>query len=307
MDDKRNTSAYRNLKKGTLFILFLLISFCTLSQDSTSILGFWRGSYYPNGTAPKDGIMLYLDLSKLDEQTSKLTVYNQRYNTEEYAQKMASFDLLDKKRIKMNELVIAKQAKKGKTAWCRLQMELEYDPKTGYLQGTFSSKECKNYIGKVVLYRYHENFPQVSETKKELSETSLWWMRLHTELELGWNAPEIRQQERDNFIFEPIYFDFDKAEIKPDFFPFLDRLIKIVEMHSDLRVKVTGHTDWDGTDLYNDNLSKQRAQSIIDYFVHKGLKKERLEFDFKGEKEPIDTNQTPQGRQRNRRVDFQFI
>ena len=48
-------------------------------------------------------------------------------------------------------------------------------------------------------------------------------------------------------------------------------------------------------------------ETIINYFVERGLSADRLEFDFKGEKNPADRNSTPEGRQRNRRVDFQFI
>ena len=74
-----------------------------------------------------------------------------------------------------------------------------------------------------------------------------------------------------------------------------------------MRVKVTGHTDADGSDAYNDELSKRRAKAIVDYFEAHGLSEDRLEFDFKGEHEPVDSNNTSSGKQRNRRVDFKFI
>ena len=84
-------------------------------------------------------------------------------------------------------------------------------------------------------------------------------------------------------------------------------MIKVVEGHTDLRVKVTGHTDADGSDAYNDDLSKRRAEAIIKFFTDRGLSRDRLEFDFKGEKQPVDNNDTPEGKQHNRRVDFKFI
>lgn len=84
-------------------------------------------------------------------------------------------------------------------------------------------------------------------------------------------------------------------------------MIRVVDGHTDLRIKVTGHTDADGSDEYNIELSKKRAQSLIDFFVANGLSKDRIEIDFKGEKAPIDSNDTPEGKQHNRRVDFSFI
>lgn len=158
-------------------------------------------------------------------------------------------------------------------------------------------------MGKVVLYRVEGSFPGETENP----ESHHWFDVLAKDLKKGLNAPEIRKKERDNFVFQPIYFDYDKSEIKPEFHEFLNKLIHVVEGHSDLRVKVTGHTDSDGSDAYNDGLSQRRAQAIIDFFVARGLSADRLEFDFKGEKAPADTNSTPEGRQRNRRVDFQFI
>jgi outer membrane protein OmpA-like peptidoglycan-associated protein len=84
-------------------------------------------------------------------------------------------------------------------------------------------------------------------------------------------------------------------------------MARVVDGHSDLRIKVTGHTDGDGSDEYNINLSKRRAEAIVNYFASLGLSKDRIVIDFKGEKEPIDRNDTPEGKQHNRRVDFSFI
>jgi outer membrane protein OmpA-like peptidoglycan-associated protein len=84
-------------------------------------------------------------------------------------------------------------------------------------------------------------------------------------------------------------------------------MARVVDGHSDLRIKVTSHTDGDGSDAYNIELSKKRAEAIVNHFVSLGLSKDRIVIDFKGEKEPIDNNNTPEGKQKNRRVDFSFI
>ena len=81
----------------------------------------------------------------------------------------------------------------------------------------------------------------------------------------------------------------------------------MVKSHSDLRIEITGHTDCDGSDNYNLNLSKRRSEALLLFFEQNGLAKDRVVMKYKGEKEPIDQNQTPLGKQRNRRVDFRFI
>jgi outer membrane protein OmpA-like peptidoglycan-associated protein len=81
----------------------------------------------------------------------------------------------------------------------------------------------------------------------------------------------------------------------------------MVKSHSDLRILITGHTDSDGSDVYNIDLSKRRAAALEHFFESNGLQKSRVEIDFKGEKEPVDKNDTDSGKQKNRRVDFSFI
>jgi outer membrane protein OmpA-like peptidoglycan-associated protein len=158
-------------------------------------------------------------------------------------------------------------------------------------------------MGTIKLYSIDEKI----STDDQRTISQLWFSQFQKDLKAGLNAPLIRKKERDNFVFEPVYFDYDESLLRAEHYDFLDRMIKVIKGHSDLRVKVTGHTDTDGSDAYNDELSKRRAQAIVDYFVQQGLSSDRLVFDFKGEKEPVDTNTTPEGKQRNRRVDFQFI
>ena len=120
-------------------------------------------------------------------------------------------------------------------------------------------------------------------------------------------APEIREKERKNFVFEPIYFDYDKDELKAEYFNYLSEMARIVLDHTDLRIKMTGHTDADGSDAYNKDLSQRRAKAIQDFFIKQGIPIHKIVIDFKGESEPVDNNKTDNGKQRNRRVDFNFI
>jgi outer membrane protein OmpA-like peptidoglycan-associated protein len=281
------------------FIFIVGWSFFTTAQ---SLNGLWKGSLYPPKSSVDKGLLIYLQIN--EDKSGAITgkVRNERFNTNDFALKniKGNKKALD---VTINETVISQKAVGSRTTWCRLDLTLKYNPETGYLVGTYASSDCRNQVGNVILYRDPVAFPG----DKDNPESQHWFELLAQDISKGLNAPEIRKIERDNFVFQPIYFEYDKAEIKPEFYDFLNHLVKIVEGHSDLRVKVTGHTDSDGSDKYNDELSKRRAQAIIDFFVARGLKADRLEFDFNGEHKPVDSNNTPEGRQKNRRVEFSFI
>jgi outer membrane protein OmpA-like peptidoglycan-associated protein len=134
-----------------------------------------------------------------------------------------------------------------------------------------------------------------------------WLQRFEQELKDGVSAPNIRKQELQLFEFQPIYFDYDKALIRPEYESYLKELIRMVKSHSDLRIQITGHTDADGSDVYNLDLSARRAKALLNFFEQHGLPKDRVEIQFKGEAEPVDNNDNEKGKQKNRRVDFRFI
>ena len=71
-------------------------------------------------------------------------------------------------------------------------------------------------------------------------------------------------------------------------------------------MEITGHTDNVGSDRYNMKLSAGRAKAVYDEMVKRGIDPKRMTWKGKGEREPIDTNDTPEGRQENRRVEFRI-
>lgn len=134
-----------------------------------------------------------------------------------------------------------------------------------------------------------------------------WVDRFILDIENGLSANEIRQNELKNFKIEPVYFDYDEDIIRQEFYPYLEKMIKIVKSHSDIRIKIMGNTDSDGSDSYNDKLSKRRAKAVILFFQEHGLTKDRIFLEFKGERNPVKSNKTKEGKKKNRRVDFEFI
>jgi OmpA-OmpF porin, OOP family len=287
------------MKVFSVLILTLLIPFFGIVQ--TNFKGNWEGVVIRAGQKIDQGTLFYIEL---DGSNESFTGYSREEirDTDKYALKRISGSSKGDE-LNLKQIVIEKSSKSSRIKWCRFNAHLIFNQNTGYLEGDYESIDCKRVIGRIILYR-----TDVKLIKEETSERGQFWFKefLYDQKE-GLNAPEIRLKERENFVFEPVFFDFDESDIRPEHFDFLDGMIKVVKGHSDLRVKVIGHTDSDGTDGYNIELSKRRAKAIIDYFILHGLDADRLQFDFKGEKAPIDTNSTSQGKQRNRRVDFSFI
>jgi OOP family OmpA-OmpF porin len=104
-----------------------------------------------------------------------------------------------------------------------------------------------------------------------------------------------------------VNFDFDRAEIRPDARPILDQAAERLRQCGSERLQVEGHTDSIGADAYNQDLSERRARSVRDYLVSKGVNAGRISAAGFGESRPISTNDTPEGRSLNRRVEVRFL
>ncbi|HXB39775.1 MAG TPA: OmpA family protein, partial [Bacteroidia bacterium] len=114
-------------------------------------------------------------------------------------------------------------------------------------------------------------------------------------------------------VLNNIFFDFDKAILRPYSNVELNKLYDFLIKHPNLAVEISGYTDSKGTDGYNANLSMERANAVINFLVEKGIKKERLTANGYGKSDPIAPNKkadgtdNPEGRQLNRRVELKII
>ena len=103
------------------------------------------------------------------------------------------------------------------------------------------------------------------------------------------------------------FFDFDKATLKPAGKAKLDDLVgKVKGINLEVIIAV-GHTDGVGADVYNQKLSVKRAESMKAYLVSKGIEKNRIYTEGKGEKQPVADNKTTEGRNKNRRVEIEVV
>jgi len=103
------------------------------------------------------------------------------------------------------------------------------------------------------------------------------------------------------------FFDFDKSTLKPAGKAKLDDLVgKVKGINLEVIIAV-GHTDSVGSDAYNQKLSVKRAESVKAYLVSKGIEKNRIYTEGKGEKQPVADNKTNEGRAKNRRVEIEVV
>ena len=114
---------------------------------------------------------------------------------------------------------------------------------------------------------------------------------------------EIGQVVRLNNIF----FETAKSILKPESFPELDRVVEFLQNNSKIEIQVAGHTDNVGTEKYNLDLSEARAASVSQYLKDKGIVANRVVSKGFGESLPETTNETEEGKQINRRVEFKIL
>ncbi len=108
-------------------------------------------------------------------------------------------------------------------------------------------------------------------------------------------------------VLENIFFDYAKASLRPESYPELDRLVELLNKFPSVRIEISGHTDNKGSLATNKRLSKARAESVVNYLIKKGIGASRLEFEGYAYLQPIADNNTKEGRQRNRRVEFKVL
>ena len=104
-----------------------------------------------------------------------------------------------------------------------------------------------------------------------------------------------------------VSFDFNRTDIKPQFYPSLNTVANTLREYNQTVVEVSGHTDDVGSDAVNQRISEQRANAVASYLMAQGVQRERLETVGMGKRFPIADNATEQGRARNRRVEIRLL
>lgn len=103
-----------------------------------------------------------------------------------------------------------------------------------------------------------------------------------------------------------VTFELNSDRLRPDARTILDAVAEILNRYPQMQVEVAGHTDSIGSDAYNLQLSQKRAQAVVNYLSGKGVDTTRMSAKGYGESEPVDSNETRDGRERNRRVELRI-
>ena len=287
------------MKIKLLFFLFNLTSLFSFSQ--VKITGEWQGIMIQNGDSIKNRKPVYFSFYLVNG------LLEGKFRQEIYGEPAYSIAQLTGKSSSKNKIIFQlknySMNNSNQLHNCLLNFELAYNEKSGYLEGKYICKKNTQVNGKIMLFRAQFEF---NETTLNLVSHN-WIDRFIFDIKNGISSQERRLSELKEFKFESIYFESDKSIIKEEFEEYLMNIVKILFSHSDIRIKVIGNTDSDGSDGYNEKLSKKRAEAIMEFLLNNGVKKERIEFEFRGEKKPVKSNKTGEGKKKNRRVDFEFI
>jgi outer membrane protein OmpA-like peptidoglycan-associated protein len=126
---------------------------------------------------------------------------------------------------------------------------------------------------------------------------------LYVKLQLGISAAAIGQ----TIVMNKIFFETGKSAINKESSSDLDKLVLFLKDNATIKLEISGHTDNVGSEIKNKALSLSRAKSILDFLVKNSISNERLKAKGYGPSEPISSNETPEGRAQNRRVEIKLI
>jgi outer membrane protein OmpA-like peptidoglycan-associated protein len=113
--------------------------------------------------------------------------------------------------------------------------------------------------------------------------------------------------EQKTLILEGVFFEFDRAVLRPESRDTLDRVARSMVDWPEVQVEVAGHTDSIGTEEYNRDLSERRARAVVEYLRVQGVAIDHMRARGYGESQPIADNQDDGGRAKNRRVELKKL
>lgn len=131
----------------------------------------------------------------------------------------------------------------------------------------------------------------------------------NTVIELAKIAAEDDFSDRDyrTVRLQSVLFDFDRDVINPEAEDILGEVLLVLKRNPYYEIEVAGHSDIIGTENYNVDLSKRRSERVIDFLSSRGIASDRLRINYHGSAQPVTTNETEEGRQQNRRVEFLIV
>lgn len=199
---------------------------------------------------------------------------------------------------------------------CALHRETRYDDNTIKYTAETNPRTTTVYRSSPDGQKYSSS-PSVKKTTVCQYESATAYYNLH---QRGADFPEtqvVRVKSSGNetataekriMVLElsDVLFDFDKAVIKVEYVPELDKWVDYFLNHPDASASIYGHADSTGPEIYNQGLSERRAQAVMKYLINHGVPADKLSTEGFGETKPVADNATKEGRQKNRRVEMAY-
>jgi OmpA-OmpF porin, OOP family len=118
------------------------------------------------------------------------------------------------------------------------------------------------------------------------------------------NVPLSRIEKNASVILNNLFFDFDQYALKEESLTELEEVVKFLKTHPEIKIEISGHTDNQGKEAYNQQLSLRRANSVADYLKENGIASPRISVKGFGSLQPVKPNDTEENRRQNRRIEF---
>ena len=194
----------------------------------------------------------------------------------------------------------------GKTESFRTEAK-EWTPKWKHVAISFNKRSLKVYMDKERLL----NVPNLGFRPKMFSigghyDDRFIKMSLIKNIRVNEGGKKLYDRiiAEGKFVTRGILFDINKSTIRGESMGTINEIVQLMKEHSDLKFRIEGHTDSDGDDSYNQQLSEDRAAAVKELLIQSGIEASRLESLGYGESKPVDENATPEGKANNRRVEF---
>jgi outer membrane protein OmpA-like peptidoglycan-associated protein len=172
-------------------------------------------------------------------------------------------------------------------------------PYTVNWNNSMTGTELKNLPAGKYIYKAHDKYNCLSSDTVIFTEPVI----VKDDFLEGLKAIE----EGSVVVLENIFFEFNKTDLLPASFAELNKVVQFMLEEDIQLIEISGHTDNEGSDAYNQKLSEGRAASVVSYLASQGIKPERMRAVGYGESRPVDTNKTEEGRAQNRRVEFLLV
>ena len=123
----------------------------------------------------------------------------------------------------------------------------------------------------------------------------------------GFLIIELEKVKPGTFVLENIFFEKSKSGLKKSSLVELNKVLKLLQITPDLKIEISGHTDSDGNDDFNLELSINRAKAVVNWLIENNISKDRLSFKGYGETKPLEENNSMSNKAKNRRTELTII